>query len=214
MGKSAYDRRLEASGLPPAVRLCLAGAGPALRAGARRDPGFLAGLGAFLAAAGDALGLGAPEALCFSGYRPGDATPGRLEAALAELGAALLLRAEGFTGIRPVARAAGRTADLRAERGGSEYYFEVRFVGGELGPAPERRLAAKFRSKAPQVRTSLKRSGGRGGGVIFSAGLPGFPRRDPALDKTAAAVHAACGGPGLGVWLAEGGRYGLWPPRG
>lgn len=212
MKSSAYDRRLAASGLPPAVRLCLANAGPALRAAERRDPGFLDGLGKLLSDAGAALGLPPEEALGASGYLAGDATPGRLEAALAELRAALFLRGEGFSSIRAVPRAAGRTADLSALRGGLEYDLEVRFVGEELGPV--KRLAAKFGCKSAQVRTSLKRRGGGGGGVIFVAGLPraGAPKADPALAATAAAVHAACGEKRLHVCLIEGESCAVYPP--
>jgi len=209
---SAYDRRLAASGLPPAVRLSLAGAGPELRAAERRDPGFFAGLSGLFAAAGEALGLPPEEALSGSGYLPGDATPGRLEAALAELRAALFLRAEGFEEIKAVPRAAGRTADLRALRAGREYHFEVRFVGGELGTV--KRLAAKFGCKSAQVRTSLKRRGGGRGGVVFVAGLPCGAVPGPAaeLAATAAAVHSACRRKDLHVCLIDGGRIAVAPP--
>lgn len=209
---SAYDRRLAASGLPPAVRLCLANAGPALRAAERRDPGFFDALGEFLSASGEALGLPPGEALGASGYLAGDATPGRLEAALAELRAALFLRCEGFSEIKAVPRAAGRTADLSALRGGAEYHFEVRFVGEELGAV--KRLAAKFGCKSAQVRTSLKRRGGGRGGVIFVAGLPraGALKAAPALAAAAEAVHAACGEKRLHVCLIEGERCAVYPP--
>ncbi|MDD2805727.1 MAG: hypothetical protein PHV33_09240 [Elusimicrobiales bacterium] len=213
MRLSAYDRRLADSGLPPAVRLSLAAAGPELRAAARRDPGFFAGLEAFFSAVSGALGLPPEKALCASGYLPGDATPGRLEAALAELSAALFLRGEGFSGIAAVPRAAGRTADLRAARRGLEYDFEVRFVGVDLGEGAVKRLAAKFRSKAAQVKTSMKRRGGGRGGVVFVAGLPFAGGLTPAarLAATAAAVSAACGEKKIHICIVDGGGCAVFP---
>lgn len=212
----ALEHLLAAADLPPAVSGCLAAAGPELRAALKGDPSLIKKLKKFLDAAGAVLGLPAGTALFSTGFAPGDRTPGRLEAALAELRAALFLRSEGFDGIRAVERAAGKTADLRARRNGMEYFFEVRRVTGSLDGDPVKRLAAKLEKKSAQVRTTLKRHGGSAGGIIFAAGpldLGAF-RRSRALLETARAAHSSQARPGLHVCLLEGGGCAVFPPWG
>ncbi|HCC47621.1 MAG TPA: hypothetical protein DEQ38_05830 [Elusimicrobia bacterium] len=213
----ALEELLAAADLPPAVSGCLAAAGPELRAALKKDPSLIKKLKRFLDAAGAVLGLPAGTALFFTGFAPGDRTPGRLEAALAELRAALFLRSEGFDGIRAVERAAGKTADLRARRAGTEYFFEVRRVTGGLDGDPVKRLAAKLEKKSAQVRTTLKRHGGSAaGGIIFAAGALHFGafRRSRALLETARAAHSSQARPGLHVCLLEGGSCAVFPPWG
>ncbi|MDA8131206.1 MAG: hypothetical protein M0011_06845 [Elusimicrobia bacterium] len=165
----------------------LRAASPALRAALKKDPSLSPALAALLARSGRLFGCPAEEALFLTGFDKDDATPGRLDAALAELRAADFLRLEGFTDIVPLARSSRPTADLAASRGGALYVFEVRWVGGGFGADAVSKLSDKCARKAVQLGAAMKRSGADAGGLIFVAGLPfGREGRSPALLAEAA----------------------------
>jgi len=192
----------------------LRAASPALRAALRRHPAAAAELKELLSSAGALFGCLAGETIFYTGFEPGDATPGRLDAALAELRAALFLAGEGFAGIKPQGRSECRTADLAATRGGEEYLFEVRWVSGGFGADAVKKLSAKCERKAAQLRAALKRAPAGRGGVVFVAG-PLFPAaawRGPDLDSAARAVHAAQSRSGLHVCLLAGDASAVFPP--
>ncbi len=177
------------SALPGPVRACLKAAGPGLRAAAKKDPAaFVKNLLHLLASAAAALGCRGEEALFLTGFEAGDRTPGRLDAALAELRAVLFLRAEGFEEICALPRAAGKTADLRARRGGEDYLFEVRWVRGGFAGCAALKLSAKCLKKAAQLRAGLKKTGAARGGIIFAGEPLGFGRFGPSPELAAAAA--------------------------
>lgn len=191
----------------------LRAAGPELRAALKKDPSLAVEIEELLSRAGALLGRPAGDVLFCTGFERGDSTPGRLDAALAELGAALFLAQEGFAGIGPVARSAGRTADLAATRGGAAYLFEVRLVRGGFGANAAARLSAKCEKKAVQLRAGLKKSGAALGGMIFVGGLPctgGF-RRSVALEAVAAQVVVPARRRGLHVCLLSGCEFAVFP---
>lgn len=201
--------------LPAPVRACLKAAGPGLKAAARKDPpGFAKELLGLLNSAAAALNSAPAEVLFLTGFDSCDGTPGRLDAALAELRAALFLRHEGFEDIRPVARAAGRTADLAASRGGREYLFEVRWVRGGFGAGAAARLSAKCEKKSAQLRAGLKRSGAELGGIIFVGEPLGFGKFRDSLElaAVAAAVTVPARRRGLHVCLVSGWDTAVSPP--
>lgn len=206
------------SALPGPVRACLKAAGPGLRAAAKKDPArFSKNISALLAAAAAALACGAPEALFLTGFEAGDCTPGRLDAALAELRAAVFLRAEGFSEICAVPRSAGKTADLRARRGGEDYLFEVRWVRGGFGGGAAGKLSAKCLKKAAQLRAGLKKTGAGRGGIIFAGEPLGFGRFRPSAALAAAAaavtVPPRSGRAGnISVCLISGDEAAVFPP--
>ena len=208
------------SALPGPVRACLGAAGPGLRAAAKKDPArFSKNMNALLAAAAAALGCRAEEALFLTGFEAGDRTPGRLDAALAELRAVLFLRAEGFEGIRALPRAAGKTADLRAGRAGEEYLFEVRWVRGGFAGCAAGKLSAKCLKKAAQLRAGLKKTGAARGGIIFAGEPLGFGRFGPSAELAGAAaavtVPARRGRAGnIAVCLISGNEAAVYPPWG
>ncbi|PKM97050.1 MAG: hypothetical protein CVU79_10380 [Elusimicrobia bacterium HGW-Elusimicrobia-3] len=204
-------QRSGAAGRPalPALRA----ASPALRAALRRDPAAAAEIRQLLSSAGALFGCQAGEALFCTGFDRGDATPGRLDAALAELRAALFLAGEGFTAVRPLGRGVGRTADLAALRGGTEYLFEVRWVSGGFGADAVKKLSAKCERKAAQLRAALKRAPQGRGGVVFVAGplFPSLAWSGPDLAAAARAVHAAQARAGLHVCLLAGDASAVCP---
>lgn len=203
----------EFAGLPPAVSGCMRAAGKEFRAAARRDPaGFGRGLDRLLRGAARLFGCPAGEALFLTGFDKRDTTPARLEAALAELRAALYLESEGFSAIRPMPRAAGRTADLAAERGGKKYVFEVRWVSGGFGPEPAKRLKAKCRRKAAQAGTAARKSGASARGVVLVEGVLSEVKSSGRLAETALAVSPAANG--AHVCLLSGGDSAVYPPWG
>ncbi len=200
--------------LPRAVQGCLPAAGPGFRAALRKNPvAFPALIARLLSEAAQALGRVPEEALFLTGFSRSDRTPGRLEAALAELSAVLFLHSEGFSRIRPLERAAWPTADVLAERGGFTWAFEVRWVRDAGADGPSERLAAKCRRKSAQVVTSLKRSPALRGGVVLVFGLPGPGpfSHSPELDAAAGAARALAGLSGH-VCLVSGGSTGFFPP--
>lgn len=202
--------------LPAPVRASLRAAGPALRSAAKKDPaGFVKNILKLLTASASALGCRKEEALFLTGFDGSDGTPGRLDAALAELRAVLFLRHEGFSNISAVPRAVGKTADLRAERSGEEYLFEVRWVRGGFGAEPAEKLSAKCLKKAAQVRAGLKKTGAGRGGIIFVAEPLGFGNfcQCAALAAAAAAVRLpARGGGEISVCLVSGSEAAVFPP--
>lgn len=208
------DAAAGGSALPRAVLDCLPAAGPGFRAALKKDPlAFPALISRLLSGAAEALGCAPEETLFLTGFGRNDPTPGRLEAALAELSAVLFLRAEGFSRIRPLERAAWPTADLLAERGVVPWAFEVRWVrdAGAVGAA--KRLAAKCRRKSAQVATSLKKSSALRGGIVLVAGqpAPGPFTRSPGLDAAAGAARSLAGLTGH-VCLVSGEIAGVFPP--
>jgi hypothetical protein len=204
------------SALPAPVRTCLRAAGPALRSVAKKDPaGFVKNLLRLLSSSSAALGCRAEEALFLTGFDGSNGTPGRLDAALAELRAVLFLKSEGFTGIGALPRTAGKTADLRAERAGEKYLFEVRWVRDGFGAETAEKLSAKCLKKAAQLRAALKKSGAGSGGVIFVAEPLGSGPLRPsrALAAAAASVRLpARGGPKISVCLVSGNEAAVSPP--
>lgn len=204
------------SALPAPVRACLRAAGPGLRSAAKKGPaGFVRNLLDLLSASSSALGCGAGEALFLTGFDGSDGTPGRLDAALAELRAVLYLKSEGFNDVCALPRAAGKTADLRATLAGEEYLFEVRWVRGGFGAEPAKRLSAKCLKKAAQLRAALKKAGAGRGGMIFVAEPLGFGRfgASRALASAAASVILpARGGIKMCVCLISGDKAAVFPP--
>lgn len=191
----------------------LRAASPALRAALRKAPALAAEIEELLSRAGALFGCPAGDVLFCTGFERGDATPGRLDAALAELGAALFLAGEGFTGLKPVGRTAGRTADLSALRNGEIYLFEVRQVRGGFGPGAAEKLSAKCLKKSAQLRSGLKSAGAGRGGLVFVAGLPcaGPFRRSAALTAAAAEVKVPPRRTRLQVCLLSGPEAGVFP---
>jgi len=191
----------------------LRAASPALRAALRRGPEAAAEIRQLLSSAGALFGCQAGEALFYTGFDRDDATPGRLDAALAELRAAVFLAGEGFTAVRPQGRGVGRTADLAASRGGEEYLFEVRWVSGGFGADAVKKLSAKCARKGAQLRAALKRAPAGRGGVVFVAGplFPVLPWRGPDLAAAAGAVHAAQRRAGFHVCLLAGDAAAVCP---
>lgn len=192
----------------------LRAASPSLRAALRRGPAAAAEIRQLLSSAGALFGCLAGEALFCTGFGKDDATPGRLDAALAELRAALFLAGEGFAAVRPLDRGVGRTADLAAARGGEEYLFEVRWVSGGFGADAVKKLSAKCERKSAQLRAALKRAAAGRGGVVFVAGplFPALPWRGPDLAAAARGVHAAQRRAGLHVCLLAGDASAVFPP--
>lgn len=168
---------------------------------------------ALLRRAGEILGL-PPERLLFeTGCRPGCAGR-RLEAALAELEAAVSLAGQGFTAVRLLPPTQRLTADLAAERGGLGYALEVRRVGAKSslcagGLRPGRVLAAKAAAKLRQASATRKRGGLARGGVVLvlAAGCPGEP-----LALAREAWEGAGAPAGSHVCVVAGERCGVWPP--
>jgi len=173
---------------------------------AKPDPGLLK-------RAGEILGLPPERLLYETGCRPG-CDGRRLEAALAELEAAVFLAGQGFTGVRLLPPTRRLTADLAAERGGLAYAVEVRRVGaasalcaGAL--APGRVLAAKAADKLRQAAANRKRGGLDRCAValVLAAGCPG----EPGL-LARQAYEGAGSPPGAHVCVLAAAGSGVWPP--
>ncbi|HNW43269.1 MAG TPA: hypothetical protein PKI19_02120 [Elusimicrobiales bacterium] len=207
-----------------------------LKAALRLDPAaFIKDLGGLLAAGGAALGCPAEELLFRTGFNKNDMGPGRFEAALAELRAALFLAGEGFSGLTLLRQGAATGADISGRLAGQTYIFEVRclLAGGGAGPldylfngaaasaGPGRDavkyLSLKYEKKIRQVNSSRKRTGGKYGGVILAlapAVFSGGPAAS-ALRALAEAVYRARHSPPFThiVLLAgpAGAAYPAWP---
>jgi hypothetical protein len=225
MNRAGLLELLAASGLPEGVKKYLAlSAGPSqLRRSLKADAaGTLAGLERLLGEAAGILGLRADAVLFVTGFDGNNLAGDRLDAALAELRAAVFLRGEGFSGLALVERARGRTADLCGARNGREYAFEVCRVRGESfgsGAARAGALREKYAAKKAQLSAYCKRSGCLPGGVILVTGPAEFTELAPdaALGALAAAVLGPGPGPGLPplCLLCRGGAavYPAWPRR-
>lgn len=224
MDKAATLKLIAASGLPEGVKKYLsapASGGSQLRKELKANPaGTIKGLERLLGEAAGILGLDADTVLFVTGFDGNNLAGDRLDAALAELGAALFLRGEGFTDLRLIERSAGRTADISGLRHGERYAFEVCRVRGEAfvpGPAQAKQLGVKYRAKKAQLAAYCKRSGCLAGGVILVAGPAAFSvfEADPLLAGLAAAVPGQGRAPGLTpvCLLCRGGAavFPSWP---
>lgn len=208
------------SALPEALKAYLAAALKRGRpfsftAALKKDPqAFLAAAAGLLAGAAAALGRPSEEVLFATGFEPSNLAPQRLEAAFAELQAALLLRAEGFAEIELIGTASGRTADISAFRNGLRWAFEVRCLSA-AGRLDGALLEGKFRSKLPQARNALKKYGFDRAAValVRSPWLFGGFSADPGL---AALAAAACPTekkrPAAHLCILDRGRFGVCPP--
>ena len=200
---------------PAAALPGLRAASPALRAALKKDLTLAPALLALLARAGRLFGCPAEEALFLTGFDRADATPGRLDAALAELGAAEFLSREGFSAITPLARSTRPTADLAASLGGDAYVFEVRWVSGGFGEDAVRKLSDKCAKKAAQLGAAVKRSGAAAGGIIFAAGLPvGRAGAAAELREAAVRLRELAGRGRRHVCLISGRRSAAYPEWG
>jgi hypothetical protein len=221
MRKAELARLIGASSLPEGVKRYLAApaAGNSqLRKALKADPaGALAGLEGLLGEAAGILGLTAESVLFVTGFDGNNLAGDRLDAALAELGAAVFLRAAGFGGLRLIERAQGRTADIAGLRGGVVHAFEVCRVRGEVfseGPAQVKLLAAKYAAKRTQLAAYCKKAGCSAGAVIFVTGATARGGFAPELRLAALAEQVSCGlgGNRPPVCLLCGRGYGVFPP--
>jgi len=219
MKKPSASDAVAASALPAEVKLYLAAALRrrlpfSLKPALRKDPrGVSAAAARLVAGSAAALGCSGAEALFATGFDPANMAPHRLEAALAELAAVLLLRREGFSGLELIRPNSGRTADISAEKSGLRWAFEVRSL--QAGPAASAALlAGKFRAKLPQAKNAMKKYGFDRAAVIlvrepWAEGLA----PDPGLAALAAAACAAeMKKPAAHVCLLDRGRFGVHPP--
>jgi hypothetical protein len=221
MDKAAALKLVAASSLPEGVKEYLAApasGGSQLRKALKADPaGTINGLERLLGEAAGILGLGADTVLFVTGFDGNNLAGDRLDAALAELGAALFLRGEGFMELRLVERAAGRTADISGFRNGERYAFEVcRVRGGAFAcvPAQAKQLSVKYAAKKAQLAAYCKKTGCRAGGVILVTGMPAFESftADPRLEELAEAVRVGLSGSLPPVCLLCGGSCAVFPP--
>ena len=207
--------------LPEKVKLCLAGAvsrteGSEIKKALRKDPAaLLSGVGELLGSAARILGLPEESVLFITGFNPNNCAPGRFEAALAELRAAVFLEGQGFERLELVEQSGSRTADLAGSRDGRRCVFEVCRLKQTGVPAGAGRLGAKYAKKIKQARVSRKKLGCAAGGLVLVDGPLDFGRLapDPALLALAAEVT-----PGKsGAWnehlcLIRGNGCAFWPP--
>lgn len=155
---------VRASGLPENLKVYLTaalrrGRGFSFTPALKRDPAaFLAACGRLLSGASAALGRPEDELLFCTGFGPSNLAPHRLEAAFAELAAAIFLDVQGFDGIELIGTCEGRTADISARKGGRRWAFEVRCLSAE-GELDAELLAGKYGDKFPQAAAALKREG-------------------------------------------------------
>lgn len=207
------------SGLPEELKAYLAcalrrGRPFSFTAALKKEPaGFLAAVTRLLAGASAALGRPAGEVLFATGFEASNLAPHRLEAALAELLAVLLLREQGFSELRLIGTNSGRTADISGSKDGLRWAFEVRCLSagkkldGEL-------LGGKFDRKLPQASNAIKKYGFDRAGVVLAREPWRFAdfEADPGLaalaeaarppEKRQAVVH---------LCLADRGRFGVYP---
>lgn len=219
MNREAARRAIAGAHLPAELKRYLSafvdgGADSKLRRLLKADPARLLGeIARVMAQAAETMGSPAEEVLFSTGFHPANFAPARLEAALAELRAVNFLAGEGFSAIRFVPPARGKTADITASRGGNTYAFEVRCVTGG-GVPPVSILEKKCRKKMPQAACHKKKSGCSHCGLVFvispensapSGGSGG-------LTELAAAVYAKAGRPPRAhVCLLSGVEKGVFP---
>lgn len=180
----------------------------------KKDPAiFLASAGRLLAGASAALGRPEAQALFATGFDPANLAPQRLEAAFAELLAAMLLRGEGFSSIELIGTNSGRTADVSAARDGLRWAFEVRCLSAP-GRLDAGLLTGKFRSKLPQAANALKKYGFDRAAVVLVRSpwdSDGFVP-DPALAALAADARArGKKKPAAHLCVLDRGRFGVAP---
>lgn len=207
------------SGLPEGLKTYLASA---LRRGRpfsftaalKKEPaGFVGAVARLLAGAAAALGRPPGEVLFATGFDGSNLAPHRLEAALAELLAVLLLREQGFSELELIGTNSGRTADIAARKDGLRWAFEVRCLsaGGKLDGEL---LGGKFDRKLPQARNAMKKYGFDRAAVVLAREPWRFAGFEP--DPALAALAAAARPPGkrqeaVHLCLADRGRFGVYP---
>ncbi len=221
MKKAELTGLIAASSLPDGLKLYLQAmvshkAPCSLRGGLRKDPaGFIATLSRLLAGGSMALGCSAQTALFATGFDVKNLAPNRLEAALAEILAALFLRGEGFAELKLIEPDLGRTADIAALRGGLSYAFEVRCLKSGGGPLGADLLVNKYDKKFPQARNAIKKYGFDRAGVVFvrePCAFAGFAA-DPELEGLAHEVYSQKKSPRAAhICLLDRGRAGFYPP--
>lgn len=219
MKREELSSLVGASALPAGLKAYLAAALKRRRpfsftAALKKEPRlFLAAAGRLLGGAAAALGRPEEELLFATGFDPANLAPQRLEAAFAELQAALLLAGEGFSPIELIGTNSGRTADISAAKAGLRWAFEVRCLsaGGRLDAGL---LAGKFRAKLPQAGNALKKYGFDRAAVVLVRSpwsFGGFSA-DPALAALAAGALPEKKRPAVHLCLLDRGRFGVCPP--
>jgi len=220
MNKAGLLKLIGASALPAALKAYLGGvlAGnlpSSLRAALKKDPeGFIAGAGGLLRGAGLALGCAADETLALCGFDANNLAPDRLEAAMAELLAAVYLRSEGFCRLGFIGRGAGKTADISAARGGLAYAFEVCSARTAEADLSVDFLELKYNKKIRQARASGKKGGLDRAGLILVSGPPSFSgfRPDDRLARLAKGLYERKNRPpATHICLLAGGRAAVFP---
>lgn len=185
MDKRGLIKFISASDLPDALKVYLdrvvAGNLPSsLGKAIKKDPGgFVTGVCGLLREAGLALGCAGDEALFTSGFEVNNMAPDRLEAALAEMLAAVFLRSEGFSGLGFIGRGVGRTADLSGRRGGLDYAFEVCSARTPAAGLSVDFLELKYDKKIIQAKVSGKKGGLDRACLVLVAGPPAFTNFGP-----------------------------------
>ena len=210
-----------ASALPAPVKDYLGGvlAGnlpSSLREALKKDPeGFLAGVAGLLREAGLALACNGESALLMSGFDARNLAPDRLEAALAEMLAAVFLRSEGFSEIRLIGRCRGKTADISAVRGGVDYAFEVCSARAAAAELSVDFLELKYDKKIRQARVSSRKGGLDRAGLVLAAGPLSFSGFGPdgRLAALAKGLYERKNNPrATHICLLAGGRAAVFPP--
>jgi hypothetical protein len=217
MRREAILALLAGSALPEGLKSYLAaalrrGRGFSFTQELKRDPeAFLASCGRLLGAASRALGRPGEELLFATGFGLANLAPHRLEAAFAELRAALFLHGQGFSCVELVGTCARPSADLSAEKDGLRWAFEVRCLSAE-GELDAGLLAGKYQDKLPQAGAALKRRGFDRAAVVLVRGplAPGTFRAEPALEAlAAAALPAEKRKTAVRLCLLDRGRFGV-----
>jgi len=221
MKKAVLRGLIDAAGLPPGLKLYLLGmlerkAVCSLRAPLKKDPaGFLSALGGLLAGGSLALACAEEEVLFATGFDAKNLAPDRLEAALAEILAALFLAGEGFEDLELIKPNRGRTADIAAARAGFAYAFEVRCLKGGGGRLDAGLLGGKYDRKFPQARNAVKKYGFDKAAVVFVREPCCFKSfvREPELTELAREVYEGKKSPRAAhVCVLDRGRCGVYPP--
>lgn len=219
MNKAGILELIARCGLPGKVKACLAGAASrtessSIKKTLRKDPaGLLSGIEELLNSAAGVLGLPAETVLFVTGFNANNLAPGRFEAALAELRAAVFLASQGFEKLELVEQSGSRTADLAGTRSGHRYVFEVCRLRDDGVPAGVKRLSSKYAKKISQVKVTRKKYGCALGGLVLLDGPLGFGPLlpDPALLLPAAGVCAGRDGRAEHLCLIRGDGYAVWP---
>lgn len=210
---------VESCGLPPRLKIYLAGfirrgADSPLRRALKADPaGLLGNIKGLLSSAAGVLGLPEEEVLPATGFGHNNFAADRLEAALAELRAVVLLAREGFSAIKAPPPGAARSADIEASLGGEIFAFEVRRVKALPAGSAEEFLKRVYLKKIRQARISVKKRKARRAGVFIVTDPAGLAPAAAGLGALAARVYVALGRPpGEHICLAAGGAAAFHPP--